>query len=193
MSSKKTQLTHHENVTIERHFMAAPGDVALEDGVTIVVSELNRQSPIVPRLRLKLTDFVVTVPNADNFGATKLLTLADNNLEFKWAVVDLAAVVLGFTTNTVAAVDLALGTAEMASTDFSGAGEDDITEKIDGVGAGATGTVKGVSTDALRNVLIAAGTNAIWVNVSDPVTSGDGTLTLNGYIELTLRELGKPS
>ena len=105
MSSKKTQLTHHENVTIERHFMAAPGEVALESGVTIVASELNRQSPIVPRLRLKLTDFVVTVPNADNFGAMKLLTLADNNLEFKWAMVDLAAVVLGFTTNTVAAVE----------------------------------------------------------------------------------------
>lgn len=195
MSSKLKQLTYHENVVLEGHRTIAGGALTLESGVSLLTAPPNHMLvlPMLRREKLTLTNFTVDVLAANDYGSSKLFTFPANNILFLFALLDLTALVAGFATNTVATVDLALGTVATTSTDFSNAGEDDITLKIDGVGAAATGTIKGVSDSTLVNQFIAAGTNAVYANVSDPVTTGTGTLTLNGVIEITYLDLSKPS
>lgn len=196
MSSKVKQLTYHENIVLEGHHVQAGGALVPETGVTLDTADLKLQNPLIRREKLLLTDLEVDVLAANDFGSTKLFTFPANNILFLFALLDLTAAVAGFAVNTVAAVDIALGTAAIAAPgDFTNAGEDDITLKIDGVGAAATGTIKGVSDATLVNALIAAGTNAVYANVADGVTtaSGTGVLTLNGLVEITYLDLSKPS
>lgn len=158
-------------------------------GVTL--EPLARQ---VQFARLRLTNFTVNIDADDDFGSKKLLDLPAGAVIVSAAVVDLTVAVAGFQTNTVANLDLALGTAAIATVDFTGAGEDNITPKIDGVGAGATGTMKGNSTVASStfNVPLDPGAKAIYVNCVD-VTNADGTVTLNGLIEVGFIDLGAPA
>jgi hypothetical protein len=163
---------------------------AVTPGTGVTLERLGRQ---VQMARLRLTNFVVNVAAASDFGSTKLLDLPAGNVIVVGGIADLTALVAGFTTNTVEAVDLALGTVAMASIDFSGAGEDDVTPKIDGVGAGTTGTIKGATGNTEKLLFKAAGANAVFINVADPVAAGTGVLTLNGLIDIAYIDLGKPS
>lgn len=132
---------------------------------------------------LTLASFVVSLAAADDFGSRKLCDLPNTGIIIVGAVIEVAGTVAGFASNVGTAVDLAVGTVATASTTFANAGEKDIIPKIDGTGASTTATVKGQSTTTEKNLFVAPGSsNAIYINVSDPVTSGTGTLTLDGFV-----------
>lgn len=155
---------------------------------------LKRFERPVQVARLTLAAFVVSMTAANDFGGTLLVDLPNSKLLIVGTVVDLAVTVAGLATNTAVSLDVAVGTVTTASAAFSNAGEKDIVAKIDGVGATATGTVKGASAAAETNVLVAAGaTNKLWLNASSPVTSGTGTATFTGTIDVYYVDLGTPS
>lgn len=127
----------------------------------------------------------ISMAAADDFGSAKLCDLPNTNLIILGAAVDLTGTVSGFTSDVGTAVDLAIGTVATASAAFSNAGEKDIVPKIDGTGAGTTATITGRNTTTEKLAFIAAGaSNALYINASDPVTSGTGVLTLSGTVEI---------
>lgn len=142
--------------------------------------------PLVTQ-RITLSGFVVSMAAADDFGGTKLLDLINADLVIVSAVLNLAVVVAGLAVNTAAALDVALGTVTTASAAFSNAGEKDVVPKIDGVGATATGTVigQGTTTEALK-AIAAGASNALFLNASSAVTTGTGTATFTGTIDLIM-------
>lgn len=144
----------------------------------------------VRRQVLKLTDTLIPVTAALDYGGLKLCDLPNSNLVFLGAIVDLSAAVTG-TGATLAAVDFALGTVTTASTTFSNAGEDNLVEKIDCTAGGA---IDGASVQATTSIFVAAGaSNAIYANVATGNITTDGGVTLNGTIELFFLDLGKAS
>lgn len=147
-------------------------------GVTV-----NRGARLVQAETFLLTNFVVSLAAADDFGSKKLCDLPNTGAIILGSVIEVAGLVAGFASNVGTAVDLALGTVATASTTFANAGEKDLIAKIDGTGAGTTATVKGQTATAEKLVFVAPGSsNAIFINVSDPVTSGTGTFTMSGFV-----------
>jgi len=170
------------------------------DGISSLPSAANSISldaaPVLPqRIRLRLSGQVLSVAAANDYGSLKLCDLPAGNLIMLGVIVDLTGVVAGFASDVGTAVDLALGTVVTASTTFVNAGEDDLMEKIDGTGAGTTATLKGAGmTDgSLANVKLPAGAKAVWLNASDPVTTGTGTITLSGVVDLYYLDLSDHS
>jgi hypothetical protein len=152
---------------------------------------LGEQAQPIKRAVLTLTAAELDMAAADNFGSLLLATLPNTNILILGAVVDLAVVMSGFASNVLTTLDIAVGTAATASTDFSGANEDNLCQKIDGVGAGASGTVKGAVAAAIGVVaLTAAADNKIYLNGSSPVTTGTGTATCTGTVEILYVERG---
>lgn len=172
----------------------APG---LTDGVTdplvATTGVVATSTPhFVRKVRLQLTNKVVSMTAAQDFGSTKLADLPAGNMIVLGVVADLAVTVAGLTVNTAAALDVALGTTATASVDFSNAGEDNLMQKVDGVGGSATGTVKGagLSDGALSNVGLAAGAKALYLNASSAVASGTGTATFTGWVDVFYVDMG---
>lgn len=140
---------------------------------------------------LTLTDAEIEVAAADDFGNLLLLTLPNTNIRVLGVVVDLAVALDGFASDVATTLDMAVGTVLTASTDFSNAGEDNLCQKIDGVGAGTPGTVKGASDSTIADVeLTAAADNKIYLNAACPVTADTGTLTLNGTVKVLYEDRG---
>lgn len=157
----------------------------------VAVVEAARMPQLVT---LTLTAKAVSVDSGDDFGSVELVTLPNSNLLITACVVDLAATVSGLATETVETVDYAIGTVPTASTNFANAGEDNLTPKIDGVGAAASGTVKGASSSSTINVLVAAAAdNKVYLNVATPVTADTGTITVTGTVKLVVLDLGAPA
>lgn len=140
--------------------------------------------------RFRLSGLSVSVAAADDFGSVKLCDLPSDNLLILGAVVELTSTQSGFTSNNGSAIDLAIGTAATASTDFSGSNEKNLVAKIDGTGTTA-GSIKGGSVEGSVGVVaLAQGAKSVYINVADPVTSATGTILLSGYIDLIVVDLG---
>lgn len=151
---------------------------------------------IVKEAEFVFSGVVLSIPNADDFGNVKICDLPATNILILGAVLDLAIVTAGLTVNTAAAVDMALGTVPTASVDFSNAGEDSLIEKMDGVGATPTGTMKGASASigaGLGPVRFASGAKPLHLNASSAVAAGTGTVTITGHIRLFYIDLGVQS
>lgn len=181
-----------------KRFMLPPdmvGEVVAKIAPTPTASVTVVEAAKMPQVvTLTLAAKAVTMDSGDDFGSVELLTLPNTNLLVTACVVDLAAEVSGLATETVETVDYAIGTVATASTDFSNAGEDNLTPKIDGVGAATSGTVKGASSSSTINVLVAAGaSNKVYLNVSSPVTTGTATVTVTGTVKLVMLDLGAPA
>mgnify|MGYP000169461665 CR=1 FL=1 len=143
------------------------------------------------RYVLTLTAAVVSMISTADFGSVKLVDLPNRKLLLKGCVVDLAVTIAGMTTQAVTSLTVAVGTVLTASTAFANAGEKNVVAALTGVGGTATGTVNGASLSAETNVIIAAGaSNAVYLNASQPVTSGTGTATFTGTVELYFEDLG---
>lgn len=183
MASKIKNRVLLDNAAVGNARITAGSAVTPGTGVT-----LDSQALVMRRARLKLTAFNVTVTAALDYGGTKLCDLPANKILIVGTVVDLSCAITG-TGATLAAVDLAVGTVTTASAAFSNAGEKNIVAKID---CTAGGVIDGASASAETNVLIAAGTNAIYVNVASACTA-DGAATLDGYIDIYYYDLGTPS
>lgn len=138
-------------------------------------------------VRLRLTAAVLSMTAANDYGSLKLADLPNANLQILGAKFALTATMAGFASNVGTALDVALGTVATASAAFSNAGEKDLIPKVDATGAGATATIAGAGTSTEAEKFIAAGTNAVYLNASSPVTSGTGTLTITGYVDLLVQ------
>lgn len=142
------------------------------------------------RLEFNLSAFSVSVLAANDYGSAKLCDLPSSNLQVLGAIVDLISSQSGFTSNNGSAIDLAIGTAATASTDFSGTNEKNLVAKIDGTGT-TVGSILGSSVEgAVGLVGLAQGAKSVYVNVADPVTAGTGVLLLTGKIILIVEDLG---
>jgi len=147
------------------------------------------ESHSVKRLTFTLTDLVVNVAEADDYGGTKIADLPDRNLLILAVEIDLS-VSKGLTTNGIidtTDVSLALGTTAPSATPLAGsainfsdtqsftATEETIAYQFNNndIADGDPGAVPGKFADSA--------TRAIWLNAAASITADD-TLTANGTI-----------
>lgn len=156
--------------------------------------------PVVPRkARIDLTNALVTLTAANDYGSLKLVDLPDRNIlilnaEFTGTVLwggdfaDNDDPVIGIGTTAASASPVASTMVNViAATTFTNivvATANDIALTF----VGATGSITGLL------VADAAG-NALYLNVSAPDTqlATDGTATFNGYVDLVYLDLGNRS
>jgi len=143
----------------------------------------------VRRARFRLDALAVVTEADDDFASVKLCDLPDGNLIIVGALVDLVATGTGGNAGTLDSIDLALGTAAVASVDFSNAGEDDIVPKLD---ADAAGVIQGGPTGTEALGFLASSSDAVYLNLVD-VAGTDGTIVLTGWVELLYIDLGDPA
>lgn len=142
-----------------------------------------------PRLlELTLTAVEVDITAANDYGSTKLFDLPNSNVMIMGCVFD--GVVTGDAVITdVTQVDLAIGTAATASTDFSGTDEKDVCPKID---VAAEGVAVMKTTDTEKNNIKAKGTNAVYLNAACTIGS-DATITVAGTVKVLVLDLDPES
>ncbi len=152
----------------------------------------------IARYRFKLAGKTLSMAAANDFGALQLVdNLPVKNFLIVGALFDLVYSVAGFAVNQGDAMDFALGTVTTASAAFSNAGEDDLIEKVDGVGAGASGTAIGHFFDLTSPAVIfkdAGANNDLFLNASSAVTSGTGVITFatGSIVDLFAIDLDEP-
>lgn len=139
--------------------------------------------------RLTLTDVQVDIAAADDYGSVKLVDLPDSNVLILGAIMNCTAVADGTAITDVTTVDYAIGTAALASTDFSGSGEKDICPEKD---VAASGVSQNATTGTEANNLVAKGTNAVYLNAQAAI-SADGWVQFTGTIDLIFVDLGAES
>lgn len=195
MSARNKQRVHFDNAYLGNFKLTPPGaELTPANSIPMEFFAL----PML-RARFKLEGKTLSMAAADDFGALQLVNnFPVKNMLICGALFNLAYTVAGFATNTGVTTDWALGTVTTASTDFSNAGEDDLIEKVDGVGATAAGTAKGHFFDLTSPGLIfkdAGANNDLFLNASQPVTSGTGviTFTAGSIVELFYFDLDEPA
>lgn len=138
--------------------------------------------------RLTLTDVEVSIAAASDFGSVKLIDFPAGTIVVFGVNLDLVAVADGSVITDVTAVDYAVGTAALASTDFSGAGEDNLVAEND---VAALGVMNARTTAALGLPLtLNAGNNDVYLNVQAAVASGTGTVTFSGTVDIFYFDIG---
>jgi len=113
------------------------------------------------------------IETATPYGGVNIGALPADNVIVLGAILDIAVTAVNITPD--ADLEVALGTTETTSVDFSNAGEDNLIEAV----SPSSSTVKSASgTDGgISNVLLAAGAGKdLWVNFgSNPAPSSDGS------------------
>lgn len=144
------------------------------------------------KITLTLTDVLVAVADADDYGDAELLTLPDRNLIFIACEADLELTKdgVGFIAGTD--LDVAIGTAAASNTTLDGL-MDNLLPHVDLNASDLTPALQSHSlatTPALVGVLDGAA-NKIYLNISGPTeTSEDATVTATGTIDLYFFDLG---
>ena len=159
---------------------------------TAIDSKVEYLPTCVQRLRQKFSGHAISVAAANDYGSSKLFDLPNTELLIIAAVINLDVTFVNFTSLAGSVLDVALGTVATASTTFANAGEKDVMQKIDGTDVSSgIGKVKG-QTDGSTHLkhVVAGASNAIFLNVSDPVASGTGTLSVFGWAEILFLDLG---
>ena len=140
-----------------------------------------------PRVeRMTLTDVEVDIAEADDFGSVKLCDLPAGTCAVLGLNADL--VVTGDAVITdVTAIDYAFGSVAISSTDFSNAGEDDLTAEGN---VAAMGVINARTTAALSPpIYYDAGSNAVYLNLQATIAT-DATVTVSGTVDLIYVDLG---
>lgn len=144
----------------------------------------------VRHARVTLTNLVVAVAEADDFGGTKILDLPDSNILFLGAEVNLSLAKDGV--GIVAATDLTMGigTAVASNATLSGAMIDLLTEALTADVDPALFKLHthGLSTPALTFADDAAA-GALFLNCAATLTA-NGDLTCTGTIDLYYIDTG---
>lgn len=194
MSARNKQRTYFDNAYLGNSKLIAPDALPTPAGT---ISVEHYAQPIM-RTRFKLAGQTLSMAAASDFGALQIVdNLPVKNRLIIGALFNLAWTMAGFTSDVATTVDVALGTVTTASVDFSNAGEDSLIEKVDGVGAGASGTAKGHFFDLASPAVIfqdAGANNDIFLNASSPVATGTGviTFTAGSIVELFHIDLDEP-
>lgn len=146
----------------------------------------------VRKMRLTLTNVLVSVADADDYGSAELCTLPDSNLVFMGAEANLTLTKDGTGYIATTDLDVALGTSAASNITLSGAmlnilpkqdvDADSLTPSLANHGLAATPVLTGVLDGA---------TNKIYLNVSGPTeTSQNGSVTVSGTVDLFYVDLG---
>lgn len=138
--------------------------------------------------RLTLTNVAISITAAQDFGSIKLLDFPAGTVIVFGVNLDLVATVDGTVLTDVTAIDYAVGTVALATTDFSGAGEDNLVAEND---VAALGVMNARTTAALALPLtLNAGNNDVYLNAQAAVASGTGVVTLNGTVDVFYMDIG---
>ena len=186
MSHKRKNVNFLENSSFIDSGIVDKVELGLQATANTLVA-LEAKAMQVKKASFTLTALSADVDSGDDFGSIKIADLPDSNILILACNADLAVTVAGFATNQADTLDLAIGTAALASTDFSGTGEKDITDEYAGAGAAATGTADVHSFDnssPASKYLTDGASNAFYMNVQGAVTSGTGTAAFTGTVDL---------
>lgn len=138
--------------------------------------------------RLTLTGVEVDIAAADDFGSVKLLDFPAGTVIVLGVNLDLVATADGAVITDVTAVDYAVGSVALTSTDFSNAGEDNLVAEND---VAAAGVMNARTTAALALPLtLDAGNNDVYLNVQAAVASGTGTVSFTGTVDVFYFDIG---
>lgn len=137
--------------------------------------------------RISLVGQTISVLAANDFGSLKVVDLPNTNLYVIGVALNITFTCSGFASNNGTALDISIGTAAEASDATLDSTQADVIAKVDGTGT-TTGSAIGVSAAPFQ---VAKGaSNAWYINVADPVTSGTGVITISaGYIDVTYVDL----
>lgn len=182
MSTKLRQKTLIQNPVLNGAPYAL-GKVTTK-GTTTGLSRIAMAAGI-RRERIAFRNVVVPVAAADDFGSIKLLDYPNGNLMVLGAVVALTAAIGGGIA-ALANVDIAVGSA-VASAATLASTMLDVVPKID-VTAGGVVAGKSTGTEALK--VLTASSSALYLNVGGSTITTDGTVTLNGYVDVLFIDLG---
>ena len=172
-----------------------------KDGITTEISEPNtgvkvaNQELSVKRARLTLTDFAITVLEANDYGGTKLLDLPNRNMLILGMEVDCVVTKQGNTNGLVAATDITMGIGSTVASATPLA-----TTMIDYVEATAmTADTLAVdfekhtndqSTATFPKKVADGASAALFMNIAGACTA-DSSVTVSGTIDIFYVDLGK--
>ncbi len=172
----------------------------LRDGSPLVVpfstNGVDYQLVTPQKVTLKLTDQVVSITAALDYGSVELLTWPDRNLHILGMEVDLELVKGNLSTGIVAATDLDVGVGSTAaSAQTLATTMIDYLEKQDldatDVSPALQVNVLGQSTATFPKQLADSATNKLFLNIGLPTpVTVDDTVTATGTIDLYVIDLG---
>lgn len=139
--------------------------------------------------RLTLTSVGIEIDEANDYASVKLVDLPSSNVMILGAIVDVVCTVDGVVITDPEDIDYAIGTAALASIDFSGSGEKDICPEAD---VAAAGVMQLATSSTEANNFQAKGTNAVYLNIQATIAT-TATQTFNGTIDLIYVDLGSES
>lgn len=186
----------------ERQALLAPAIVPIRGGAlaggaiepNTGVAVTSDQMRAVRRVRLTLTNVVVSVTAANDYGGTKIADLPDTNLLLLATEVDLELVKGGVTNGIVAATDVnvAIGTAVASNATLSGAMVDVMSiTALTATDASPAYQAHSQADGTLSYPIELAdsATLALYLNVAASITADD-TITASGTIDLVLIDIG---
>ena len=140
--------------------------------------------------KLTLAATPIEIDETNDYGSVKLVDLPDSNIMILGVIVDLVCTVDGTVITDPEDIDFAIGTVAITSTDFSNAGEDDLTPEAD---VAALGVMQLASDANTYNVLVAKGaTNKVFLNIQATIAT-TAIQTFAGSIDLIYVDLGSES
>lgn len=163
--------------------LTVAGSIAPEAGVALT---FEQRAPL-RHVRLTLTDVLVAIAAADDFGSALLGTFPDKNIRLVASEVDLTLTKDGEEIVDATNLTAALGTVAAEDTTL------DTTE----VNIGAATSLTADEDPAIYQAFTLAdldigdaADNEIYLNVASADISGDGSVTANGTIDLYYYDLG---
>lgn len=187
MAQKIRQKTLMPNAVIDGQPMSKGLELTANTAAGVTAVTKSRPDQFVT---MTLESVRVSIASTDDFGSVKLCDLPTTGLKLTGVIVSLTGVVAGTTGGDGATVDLAVGSAATASTDFSGTNEKNALQKVDCTGGAGVLAASGISNQATASATVAQGTNALYLNVSSPVAASTATIDFSGTIHLTFKDLG---
>jgi len=140
--------------------------------------------------RLTLTAAAIEIDEANDYGSIKLVDLPDSNIVILGVIVDLVCTEDDVVITDPEDIDYAIGTVAITSTDFSNAGEDNLTPEAD---VAALGVMQHASDTNTNNVFLAKGaTNKVFLNIQATIAT-TATQTFAGTVDLIFVDLGSES
>jgi hypothetical protein len=139
--------------------------------------------------RLTLTAAEIEIDEANDYGSLKLVDLPASNIIVAGVVVNLVCTVDGTVITDPEDIDYAVGTAALASTDFSNAGEKNLVGEND---VAALGVMQAAVSDTEDSLFLAAGAKAVYLNIQATIGT-TATQSFAGTVDLIYLDLGSES
>ena len=143
---------------------------------------------VAKKVRFELDGVRITIDADDDFGSVKLCDMPATNILHLGTYVKATATGDGETggVEDITTVDFAIGTAALASIDFSGPGEKNLIPEID---VAALGAIAKVSTSTEACKVLTGETIDVFLNAQAAITA-DGFVDLDGFVEILYVDLG---